>query len=77
MTLLELIDSRYPMTVPTSKSSFLVGAKRTIWDGHTLWVSPAVESLLVDDTLLPLLAEKLQILCIPRLDLSNFDALID
>ena len=75
MTLRELIDCRHPFGVPTSRSSALTGMKKSVWDGFTLWISPAMETLLADETLMEMLMDKIEVVHIPRLDIFDLPLL--
>lgn len=65
MTAKELIDLRSPFQVPVQESEFMAGMKKAVWDGHVLYVSPAMMSLFKDDCFEMVLGA-VEIIAIPR-----------
>lgn len=71
MTLKELIDSRHPFGVPVRIDPHLAGTRKACMYGTTLFVSPAMASLLADPDSIESVARAIEVVVIPKYDVFS------
>lgn len=71
MTLKELIDTRHPFGVPVRIAEYMAGGRKAVWDKETLFVSPAMASLLADPDSIESVACAIEVVVIPKYDVFS------
>lgn len=74
-TLKDLIESQHPFSVPVQALTQMTGMRKAVWDGRTLFVSHAMQSLLRDEGSIEIAAEAIEVVYIPRLDVFDLPML--
>ncbi len=71
MTVADLINLKAPFFIPVGECKYMEGTKKAVWDGTTLWVSPAMKSLLTDPNEIEQVAKTIEVVFIPKVDFTN------
>ncbi len=68
MNMIELIDAKAPFHVSVKECLYMIGFKKAVYDGETLFVSPAMLSLLKDNNSVESVGKAIKIIVIPKID---------